>query len=113
MDCQVIFEQLQERAQSLIAYSVALDKSTDETEISPLAIFFSVDDKIEVTEELLSLCPMHGCTTAIQIFQQLCGAIERFGVPWNRLVGITMDEALSMTGRTGCAGAENISGRTC
>lgn len=85
MDCHVISEQLQDRAQSLIAYAVALDESTDKMEISQLAIFFSgVDDKIEVTEELLSLCPMHDCTAAIDIFQQLCGAsgLVCLGTDW-------------------------------
>lgn len=28
--------------------------------------------------------------TGKDIFQQLCGAIERAGLPWNRLVGYTM-----------------------
>lgn len=87
-----IYEQLQDRARSFIAYSIALDESTDITDNAQLAIFIrGVDDKFEVTEELLSLCPMYGHNTAKDIFQQRCGAIERLSVPWNRLVGITTD----------------------
>ncbi len=79
--------------------SVALDESTDKTDTAQLAIFIrGINEQVEVTEELLSLCPMHGRTTAKDIFQQLCDVIERAGLPWSRLVGITTDGAPSMTG---------------
>lgn len=82
------------------AYSVALDESTEITDSAQLAIFIrGINDQFEVTEELLSLCPMHGCTTAKDIFGQLCDAIEHAGLPWNRLVSITTDGAPSMTGK--------------
>ncbi|XP_071059499.1 general transcription factor II-I repeat domain-containing protein 2A-like [Pseudochaenichthys georgianus] len=58
-----------------------------------------VDDKFEATEELLTVKPMHGQTTAQEIFQQLCDAIADIGLPWKRFVGITTDGAPSMTGR--------------
>lgn len=87
-----ICEQLRGKARSFIAYYVALDESTDKTDNAQLAIFIrGADDKFEVTEELLSLCPMYGRTTAKDIFQQLCSAIEWLGLPWNRLVGMTTD----------------------
>ncbi|KAL6466892.1 hypothetical protein MHYP_G00246960 [Metynnis hypsauchen] len=50
-------------------------------------------------EELLTVNPMHGQTTAQEIFHQLCDAIENAGLPWKRFVGITTDGAPSMTGR--------------
>lgn len=68
---------------------MALDESTDATDNAQLAILIrGVDDRFEVTEELLSLCLMHGHTKAKDLFQQLCDAMERLGLPWNRLVGI-------------------------
>ncbi|XP_056121755.1 general transcription factor II-I repeat domain-containing protein 2-like [Rhinichthys klamathensis goyatoka] len=95
-----IYDQLRGKARVFTAYSVALDESTDKTDIAQLAIFIrGINEQFEVTEELLSLCPMHGRTTANAIFQQLCDAIERAGLPWNRLVGITTDGAPSMTGK--------------
>ncbi|KAF1388875.1 hypothetical protein PFLUV_G00067390 [Perca fluviatilis] len=50
-------------------------------------------------EELLTVNPMNGHTTAQEIFQQLCDAIENAGLSWKRFVGITTDGAPSMTGR--------------
>ncbi len=95
-----IYDQLRGKARVFTAYSVALDESTDKTDTAQLAIFIrGINEQVEVTEELLSLCPMHGRTTAKYIFQQLCDAIERAGLPWSRLVGITTDGAPSMTGK--------------
>lgn len=45
------------------------------------------------------MIPMHGQTTAQEIFRLLCGAIEDAGLPWKRFAGITTDGAPSMTGR--------------
>ncbi|KAL0148361.1 hypothetical protein M9458_056341 [Cirrhinus mrigala] len=95
-----IYDQLRGKAGVFTAYSVALDESTDKTDNAQLAIFVrGINEKFEVTEELLSLCPMRCRTTAKDIFQQLADAIERAGLPCNRLVGITTDGAPSMTGK--------------
>ncbi|XP_074510983.1 general transcription factor II-I repeat domain-containing protein 2A-like [Sebastes fasciatus] len=58
-----------------------------------------VDDNFEVMEELLTVIPMHGQTTAQEIFRQLCDAIVDASLPWKRFVGITTEGAPSMTGR--------------
>ncbi len=51
-----------------IAYFVALDESTDQTDTAQLAIFIrGINDQFEVMEELLSFCQMHGRTTAVQL----------------------------------------------
>ncbi|XP_060914195.1 general transcription factor II-I repeat domain-containing protein 2-like [Labrus mixtus] len=95
-----IYDQLCDRAKRFTAYFVALDESTDKTDTAQLSIFIrGINDQFEVTEELMSLCAMHGRSTAKDIFQQLSDAIERAGLPWNRLVGITTDGAPSMTGK--------------
>lgn len=92
-----IYFELCKKAKCFSVYSVALDVTTD---IAQLAIDVrSVDENFEVTEELLTVIPMHGQTTAQEIFHQLCDAIENAGFPWKRFVGITTDEAPSMTGR--------------
>lgn len=58
---------------------------------------------------------MYGNATAKdrERFQQLCCAIERLGLPWNRLVGMTTDGAPSMTGKkqSGSAGTEKVRGK--
>ncbi|KAF0039270.1 hypothetical protein F2P81_007505 [Scophthalmus maximus] len=95
-----IYDQLHEKAKRFCAYSVALDESTDNTDTAQLAVYVrGVDDNFEVTEELLAVIPMHGQTTAKEIFLQLCGSIEDAGLPWKRFAGITTDGAPSMTGR--------------
>ncbi|KAM6943949.1 general transcription factor II-I repeat domain-containing protein 2A [Lycodopsis pacificus] len=58
-----------------------------------------VDDSFEVMEELLTVIPMHGQTTAQEIFRQLCDAIVDAGLTWKTFAGITTDGAPSMTGR--------------
>ncbi|XP_016898365.1 general transcription factor II-I repeat domain-containing protein 2-like [Cynoglossus semilaevis] len=95
-----IYQQLCEKAKCFDAYSVALDESTDITDTAQLTIYLrGVDSNFEVTEELLTVIPMHGRTTANEISRHLCDAIENAGLPWKRFVGITTDGAPSMTGR--------------
>ncbi|XP_042589393.1 general transcription factor II-I repeat domain-containing protein 2-like [Cyprinus carpio] len=89
-----------EKAKYFCAYSVALDESTDNTDTAQLAVYVrGVNDNFEVIEDLLAVIPMHGQTTAQEIFRLLCGAIEDAGLPWKRFAGITTDGAPSMTGR--------------
>lgn len=95
-----IYDQLCEKAKCFDAYSIALDDSTDITDTAQLTMYVrGVDDNFEVTEELLTVIPMYGQTTAQEIFRQLCDAIVNAGLPWKRFVGITTDGAPSMTGR--------------
>ncbi|KAK7919095.1 hypothetical protein WMY93_010379 [Mugilogobius chulae] len=42
---------------------------------------------------------MHGRTTAKDLFEELSGSLERAGLPWNKLTGITTDGAPSMAGK--------------
>lgn len=95
-----IDEQLCEKGKAFSAYSVALDESTDLVDSAQLAIFVrGVNDTFDVTEELLSLNTMCGRTTANEIFRQLSDAIDRAGLPWHALAGITTDGAPSMIGK--------------
>lgn len=57
-------EQLVGKGKDFIAYSLAVDESTDTSDIAQLSIFFrGVDSSLSITEELLALRPMHGTTT--------------------------------------------------
>ncbi|KAK7916070.1 hypothetical protein WMY93_011831 [Mugilogobius chulae] len=95
-----IYNQLCEKAKHFRAYSVALDESTDITDTAQLAVYVrGVSNNFDITEELLTVIPMHGQTTAQEIFHQLCDAIVNAGLPWARFAGITTDGAPSMTGR--------------
>ena len=95
-----IYDQLCEKAKCFSAYSVALDETTDITDTAQLAIYVrGVDDNFALMEELLTVIPMHGQTTAKEIFHQLCDAIRIAGLQWKSFAGITTDGAPSMTGR--------------
>lgn len=66
-----IYDQLREKAKRFHSYSLALDENT-----AQLAIHIcGVDNNFEVTEELLTMIPMHGQTTGQAIFHQLCDVI--------------------------------------
>ena len=60
-----IYDQLCEKEKCFSAYSVTLDETTGITETAQLAIpIRSVDGDFELMEELLTIIPMHGQTTA-------------------------------------------------
>ena len=76
-----IYDQQCKKAKCFSAYSVALDETTNITDTAQLAIYVrGVDDNFELMEELLTVIPMHGQTTAKKIFHQLCDAITIAGL---------------------------------
>ena len=73
--------QLKNKVKSFVTFSVALDESTDISDVAQLAIFIrGVDETLSVTEEFLGLVPMMDTTTANDFFNSLVGALNRFGV---------------------------------
>lgn len=92
--------QLKQRVKSFIAFSVAIDESTDITDVAQLAIFIrGVDETLTVTEEFLELVPMMDTTTAEDIFGSVVAALDRVGVDWSRAVSLATDGAPSMVGK--------------
>lgn len=92
--------QLKDKVKSFIAFSIAIDESTDITDTAQLAVFIrGVDDTLNVTEEFVELVPMKNTTTADDIFASLVGALDRLGVDWTRAVSLATDGAPSMVGR--------------
>ena len=68
---------------------MALDESTAINYNAQLAIYFrGVNHQFEVTEELLCVKTMQGRTTAKDVFEQLCDAIEHAGLSLKSLRGI-------------------------
>lgn len=78
--------QLKHRIKSFIAFYVAIDKSTDITDVAQLA---GVDDTLTVTEEFVELLPMMDTTTAVNIFIGLVDILDRVGVDWSSAVSVT------------------------
>lgn len=91
--------QLRKRAEEFVWYSLALDESTDVTDISQLAIFIrGVDQNMNITEELLDMIPMHDTTTAQDLFECVESALKDLGLPWQKLCSVATDGAAAMVG---------------
>lgn len=88
------------------AFSLAVDESTDVTDVAQCAIFVrGVDSQLKVTEELLDLVPMKGTTTGADIMDKLEASVEKAGLKWDKLVCLATDGAPSMVGkRSGVVG---------
>jgi len=70
--------QLKNKVKSFVTFLVALDESTDISDIAQLAIFIrGIDGTLSVTEEFLGLVPMIDTTAANDIFNSLVGALNR------------------------------------
>jgi len=68
--------QLSERSKDFIAYSLAVDESTDMTDTAQLAIFIrGVVSDLRVTKEILDIKSMHGTTTGKDIFENVCQSV--------------------------------------
>ncbi|XP_065098135.1 general transcription factor II-I repeat domain-containing protein 2-like [Paramisgurnus dabryanus] len=92
-------EQLIERGKDFIAYSLAVDESTDATDTAQLAIFIrGVDSSLCVTEELLGIKSMHGTTTGKDIFEEVSKCVHDMKLPWDKFTGLTTDGAPAMCG---------------
>jgi len=92
--------QLKNKVKSFVTFSVALDESTDISDITQLATFIrDVDETFSVTEEFLGLVPMMDTTTPNVIFNSLLGVLKRVGVDWSHAVSIATDRAPSMVGK--------------
>ena len=92
--------QLKEKIKSFIAFSIALDESTDVTDTAQLPIFIrGVNAALNVTEEFVSVVPMTDTTTANDVFVSLVGALDNLEVDWSRAVSVATDGAPSMVGR--------------
>jgi len=89
--------QQKKKVKSFVVFSVALDESTDISDVAQLAIFIrGVDETLSVTEEFLGLVPMIDTITTNDIFNSLIGVLNRVGVDWSRAVSVATDSAPSM-----------------
>ncbi len=92
--------QLKEKVKRFIAFSIALDESTDINDVAQLGLFIhDVDESLNITEELVELVPMTDTTTSNDIYSSLIGALDRLEVDWSRAVNVATDGAPSMVGK--------------
>ena len=87
--------QIHEKARNLLWYSLALNESTDLSSMSQLLVFIhGVNLDFQITEELASVCSMHGTTTRKDIFMEVQKTLQDYNLQWNQLRGVTVDVAL-------------------
>ena len=80
-----------------IAFSLALDESTDITDLPQLAVFRSfVSPDFVVKEQLLDLLVLQELTRDVDIKSALDSIMKTFNVPLNKLVSIATDGAPAM-----------------
>ena len=76
-----------------------MDESTDLTSTSQLLIFIcGVNLNFEITEQLASVCSMHGTTTGEDLFLEVEKTLQCYSLHWNKLQCITVDGGKNMAG---------------
>ncbi|XP_067937225.1 general transcription factor II-I repeat domain-containing protein 2A-like [Watersipora subatra] len=101
-----IERKLKEVASNSIYFIIALDESTDNSDIAQFAIMVrGIDDQFSITEDFLTMSSFHGTTTGQDIFDNLLKELKDFNLPLEKLSGICTDGAPAMTGEhTGLIG---------
>ncbi|XP_018117922.1 general transcription factor II-I repeat domain-containing protein 2 [Xenopus laevis] len=95
-----ITDKQQDIVKSAPYFSIALDESTDITDICQLIIFIcSVDQEFHISEELLEIVPLHGSTRGEDIYNAVKATVTKF-VGFNRCTCIVTEGARAMVGKT-------------
>ena len=91
--------QIHEKAKNFLWYSLAMDESTDLSSTSQLLVFIrGVNCNFQITEELASVCSMHGTTTGEDIFMEVQKTLQGYNLQWNQLRCVTVDGGKNMAG---------------
>ena len=106
--------QLQTNVKNCKYFSLALDESTDISDIRQLLICIrTVDENFIVCEELLKTCPRYRYAKGIDIFNSLVSVVESYG-GFEKCEYVVTDGARAMTGQgIGLAGILKNHGVNC
>ena len=80
------------RAVNFDLFSLALDKSCDERDTAQLLIFLrGITTDFKITGELAAMQSMKGTTTGSDLFTEVNACVEKLGLKWDKLAGVTTD----------------------
>ncbi|XP_072389274.1 general transcription factor II-I repeat domain-containing protein 2-like [Diabrotica undecimpunctata] len=96
-------EQVEKSMLSLVKkssyFSLCLDESTDQTDVSQLLIFVRTTfDDFTSKEELFDICPLYGTTKGKDIYEAVKKTVDRIG-GFDKCSAMATDGAPSMTGK--------------
>uniref|UniRef100_A0A673JU36 HAT C-terminal dimerisation domain-containing protein n=1 Tax=Sinocyclocheilus rhinocerous TaxID=307959 RepID=A0A673JU36_9TELE len=114
IQCQ-IQEKLKNTIDNCKYFSLALDESTDVSDVSQLLIFFEVPLKgnFDIQEELLNIASLHGTTKGEDIFKADENTVHEYG-GFAKLSAVVTDGAPAMQGtKSGFTGLLQKSGINC
>lgn len=95
---QYVSKKLCDSIQKCEYFSICLDESTDQADVSQLLIFVrTIQEDFTVNEELLSLIPLHGTTKGTDIFKAVQSSVKNYG-GFDKCSCIVTDGAKAMTG---------------
>ncbi|KAL0152383.1 hypothetical protein M9458_052106, partial [Cirrhinus mrigala] len=72
----------------------------DVRDTAQLLIFLrGITKDFEMTEELAAMRSMKGTTTGSDLFTEVNSCMEKLGLKWDKLTGVTTDGCPNMTGK--------------
>ena len=87
-------QQLMGKGEDLIAYSLAVDESSEASDTAQLSIFIpGVDLTLCIMDELLRFKSMQGTTMGKYLFEEVSKCVNEMGLSWDKRVGLTTDGA--------------------
>lgn len=95
---QQLKQNLQQKINKCVYYSLAVDESTDINDVAQVLIFIKfIDADFNVEEDILNLVPLYGTTTGEDLFTAIEISVNEIG-GFEKLCGMCTDGARSMRG---------------